>query len=155
EPENGKRIHDLRTEGSALNTVAFSPDGTALASGGADSVISLWKVTDRKITREFPAPGGYGRLGWTRAIAPSGDGEFVVVAYDTGTLAGVNIASESVVWKRQAPRDEFPTAIVMSLDKKRVLTGYENGAVRLHSAADGAVLVDLQSMPARVSAVAL
>jgi WD40 repeat protein len=155
EPENGKWIHDLRTDGSPVHTVAFSPDGKTLASGGADSVISLWNVADRKITRELPAPGEYGRLGRTRAIAPSGDGEFVVVAYDTGTLAGVNIASETVVWKRQSPQNEFPTAIVISPDKKRVLVGYENGAARLHSAAEGAVLLDLQSLPARVSAVAL
>ncbi len=155
DPATGKRLHDLRTDGSAVRTVAFSPDGKTLACGGADSVISVWNVTDRKTSRELPATGEYGRFGRTRAIAPSGDAELVVVAYDTGVLAGVNSASETVVWKRQSLRDEFPTAIVMSPDKKCVLVGYEDGAVRLRSAADGALLLDLPSMPARVSAVAL
>ncbi|HEY2251530.1 MAG TPA: WD40 repeat domain-containing protein, partial [Planctomycetaceae bacterium] len=155
DPANGEKIHDLRNDGSAIFTVAFSPDGKTLACGGADSVISVWNVTDRKSTQELPAPGSDDRLGRTRVLAPSADGAFVVVAYDTGVLAGVDIPRETLVWKRQSPRGEFPTAIVTSADKKRVLVGYENGAVRLHSAGDGALLQDLKSMPASVSAVAL
>ena len=154
DPEAGRKIGDLTAEGAAAISVAFSPDGTTLASGGADAVIRLWNVADRKLIRELPPLGSPYRPHRALALAPASDGELVIIAGDDGSLRAVNVVLEQELWIRHAPVGEFPTAIAVAADKKRILVGYEDGAVRFHAAGDGKALLDLKRMPARISAVA-
>src|SRR5262249_27516711 len=78
----------------------------------------------------------------------------VVAACDTGMLRAVDIGLEKQIWQRGAARGKYPTAIAVAPDKKRVLVGYEHGAVRLHAAGTGEVLSELKPMPATITTVA-
>ncbi len=154
DPQESKKVADLAASGPAVAVVAFSPDGTTLASGGADALIRLWNVRDRILDRELPAVGDSDRPGRTLALAPSGHGEFVIVAYNTGALHAFDMRQEKTIWKRQAPKGEFPTSVAVAPNGKQTLVGCEDGAVRLLAAGDGAVLLELKRMPATISAVA-
>src|SRR5262245_16944154 len=150
----GAKVVDLAAAGPQVMTVAFSPDGTRLASGGADAVLRLWNVEQQQLERELPFVGSDDRPGRDIGLAPSSDGSFVVAACDTGVLRAVDVGLEKQIWQRDAERGKFPTAIAVAPDRKRVLVGYENGAVRLHAAGTGEVLTDLKAMPAGITAVA-
>ena len=47
-------------------TVAFSPDGTYLASGSFDSVLHVWRVSDGSRLRTWRGKGGIFEVGSMR-----------------------------------------------------------------------------------------
>ena len=44
-------------EGGLVNSLAFSPDGTWLASGGCDRIINVWDTRSRRILKTFEGTG--------------------------------------------------------------------------------------------------
>jgi WD40 repeat protein len=67
-------------EGGTL-CVAFSGDGTLLASGGRDGVVRLWRPSDDTAMTTVE-----GHVGPVRAVAVSSDGRFVYSGGADGTL---------------------------------------------------------------------
>jgi RNA polymerase sigma factor (sigma-70 family) len=62
----GKLQHD-----ACVRAIAFSPDGTWLASSCLDDVLRIWDVTGRREIRKFP---GHGKVGGCRVLSFSADG---------------------------------------------------------------------------------
>jgi WD40 repeat protein len=77
----GRLLRQFTGHLSAVHSLAWSPDGTALASAGGDARARLWEVaTGRRLAQ---ARGGYGR----RAVSFSADGHALLVANYNGELA--------------------------------------------------------------------
>ena len=69
--KTGKRITDLTLEGRTwFSTVALSPDGKTLASGGKENEIQLWDLNTRKPQKTLT-----GQMGYVSSIlfSPKGD----------------------------------------------------------------------------------
>ncbi|MDE0300468.1 MAG: WD40 repeat domain-containing protein [Candidatus Poribacteria bacterium] len=65
-----------------INSVAFSPDGTTLASGASDGTVKLWQVETGRNTTTLAAPGWY-----SKSVAFSPDGEIIACTSETlGTV---------------------------------------------------------------------
>ena len=52
-PNEAKLIITLNEHSGNVNSIAFSPDGTLLASASDDSTIKLWHVTEPKYPMEI------------------------------------------------------------------------------------------------------
>jgi WD40 repeat protein/tetratricopeptide (TPR) repeat protein len=90
DPRSG---HVERTlwERSAVSALAFSPDGSLLATAVAGARVRLWRVETGEVVREVAAPAG----GVIRHVAFSPDGRFVAAC--TGDIVGRTPAA-AVVW---------------------------------------------------------
>lgn len=76
-PAHRRVRYTLRGHTSAVNAVAFSPDGLLLATGGADGAVQLWEVRSgllRMTLAKLPAP--------VTAISFSPDGRLVATSGD-------------------------------------------------------------------------
>ena len=71
----------IRYPSGAVNSVAFSRDGTMLAAGGSDGTVLLW---NRSLTaaRSCPSPA----RGPVRSVAFSPDGDTLAASSDEGVV---------------------------------------------------------------------
>lgn len=150
-PGQKQKIADLSKSGPAIHALALSRNGKLLASGDADGMVRIWNVPDQKLELEMPLAGSDDRPGVPQAIASVAAGRMAVVGYDAGALLATDVASQTRAWRFEGGKGRSPTAIAVSADQKRLVVGYEDGAVRLHTAADGQVESELKRLPTRVS----
>ena len=136
--------------GAVIHTVAFDPEGKALASGAADGSIVLWEPS---------AEGGWTRK-WTHAIEPVAPGIIdkamtVVFTPDGKQLAACSAGGSAIqFWNapdgrpmaRFEARDSLSGSLAMSPDGKLLAAGYygnDEHGIRVWDVATGKVIQDL------------
>ncbi len=108
-----------------VKSVAFSPDGKTLASGGGDNVIHLWDVETGKSKMTL-----IGHTHWVFSLAFSPDGK---------TLASGSVDSDIRLWdphtgqhkKTLTGHTAWVRSIVFSPDGKTLVSGSDDGSVLL------------------------
>jgi RNA polymerase sigma factor (sigma-70 family) len=79
---------------SGIKSLAFSPDGKLLASGGSDKAIRLWDVTTGKERSKLEQPNA------VEAVTFSADGKRIIIRHKTGTME-IDVQSGKVIRKEE------------------------------------------------------
>src|SRR5207244_2926994 len=136
-------------QGSMVTGVAFSPDGSKLASGGWDWSARLWDPATGRQTRLVDT-----RKGWVWAVAFSPDGRTLATAQDhRGRGVALWDVATGELTRECRGHSASVYAVAFSSDGKTLASGGQGGIVHLWDAATGAAQGRLQCR-ANVRAVA-
>jgi WD40 repeat protein len=124
--ETGASVLSFHGHDIDVNDVAFSPDGSMLATTGDDGTLRVWNSSTGDKVAAF---GGGGQV-WSPAISP--DGSMVAASWvDRGLVRIFDIASGNKVAEIRAPR-----AYGMSFSSDGKLIAFGNGGAPIATIAD-------------------
>jgi WD40 repeat protein len=127
---------ELRTlkHSSPVQSLAFSPDGSTLASGGDDNTVKLWNVSTGTELRTFK-----GHSDWVTSVAFSPDGKTMASgsADNTVKLWDTSTGTELRTLKGHSER---VNSIAFSPDGKTLASGSADNTVKLWDVSTGAEL---------------
>ncbi|MBM4039870.1 MAG: DUF1080 domain-containing protein, partial [Planctomycetes bacterium] len=108
-----------------VTSVAFSPDGTLVATASRDRTLKLWEPATGKCLRTFQ-----GHLGWAECVAFSPDGKRLASASMDGTVRVWDIETTRCLVTLDLQR--VPTrALAFPSDGKCLASGSDDGVIRL------------------------
>ena len=119
-------VTTLGSHADTVNSIAFSPDGKFLVSGGDDYVIKLWDVLRKWhiVTREHITDRAPSQV---KAVTFSADGEMIATGGRHAKLWNAHTRNEITTFKH----DEWVWAVAFSTDGKLLATGDDSGHVNV------------------------
>jgi WD40 repeat protein len=117
----------------SVNSVAFSPDGRRLITGGMDRGVRVWDAVSGQPVGELLM----GHTDAVLAVAFSPDGRYVVSSSLDGTIRLQDVASGQPVGQPLRGHNGSVTSVVFSLDGQYLVSGGEDGTIRRWSVATG------------------
>ncbi|MBW3597260.1 MAG: hypothetical protein KY475_08300 [Planctomycetes bacterium] len=130
-----------------VQSLAFSPDGELLASGGFRNV-KFWRRPRDVRLKELPGIDSPGR-----SLGRSGDGKWLAVGQENGQVKLFDLA-EGQVAKTLAGHGGSVTGVAFTKDGAKLVTGSQDKTLRVWSVADGAEIAKVET-PSPVTAVVL
>jgi WD40 repeat protein len=146
--QSGRRIHTLREQFGHPTRIAFSPDGTLVASASTDGIARVWRTSDWGLQAVLA-----GHVTALTGVAFSADSEQVVTAGRDGT-ARVFDAEGSPLFTLTGHDDWVTSARFTGGVGSNVVTSSADGTIRVWDAVFQPVLAEFADVGAPVVSLA-
>jgi len=143
-----RQIREIAREKETWRTIAWSPVGNLIASGG-DSNIVLWDAETGAALGRLS-----GHTGQIRGLAFSADGQQLATSSCDNQVKLWNIADRTLV-KTFGGHTGFASAVALSRSGKWLASGSWDRTLKLWDTATGQIKFDLQNQPGVGQAVAI
>jgi WD40 repeat protein len=122
---------DQFTFNEPIQSVAFSPDGLLIASGGNDWNVHIWDAQDGSELAVLP-----GHTDWIRSVAFSPDGQWLASGSDDRNVFVWSVADHSGAPQIVSGHEDWVRSVAFSPDSQVLATGSDDSTVRLWNVAD-------------------
>ncbi|MFN8525398.1 MAG: serine/threonine-protein kinase [Chloroflexota bacterium] len=146
-PEQPART--LSGHANQVTSVAFSPDGTLLASGGMDSRLKLWRVADGSTVRTIGA-----HRNWVSSVAFSPDGTTLASASADGSIRLWRV-SDGEQLRAISGVGWWINSVAFSPDGAHIVAGSRDGSLRIWRPEDGHAVATILAHTSPVTSVAV
>jgi LPXTG-site transpeptidase (sortase) family protein len=133
-----ERLASVQVFTGALDAVAFSPDGTILASGGRDNTIRFWNAETGELLRSSE-----GHSDWISSVAFSPDGTILVSGSRDDTVRRFD-AETGELLSVVGSHDGDVTAVAISPDGLVITSGSRDSQIKLWDGQTGEALGSLE-----------
>jgi WD40 repeat protein len=147
--QSGRRIHVLREQLGHPTAIAFSPDGTLVASASTDGIGRVWRTSDWGLQAVLP-----GSANGLLAIAFSADGEHVVVAGRDGIARVFRADTGAPLFDLAGHSDWVTSAVFTGGVGSPIVTGSVDATMRTWNAVAQPMTDELAQVGAPVSSLA-
>lgn len=128
----GRSLQQWQAHESTVVSVAFTPDGTGVVSGGVDRKVSLWEAGTGKEARSF---GETGKLDVIVGVAVSPDGKLVAAGGRRGEVVLWDLATGQE--KKRLPTDGYRLAALAFAPDGKGLAVASKSTTRFWDVAEG------------------
>ena len=135
-------VHALSDSGNGtrhVDSVAFSPDGTTLATGDANGTTCLWSAGTGRLMTVLHG----GANAKVLAVAFSADGAMVAAGYGDGSTSLWNAATSQLIGTIQDPAGKAVNSVAFSPSGATLATGDGNGSAYLWNVSNGGQSITL------------
>jgi WD40 repeat protein len=146
---DGVETATLKSRSGEITNLAFSPDGTRLASASKDWPILLWDLASQRVTAAFN-----GHTNAVNSVRFSSDSKILISASDDGTVRTWNVAAAQEQ-TRLAGHAAAALCAVVSPDGKLAASGGADHSVRLWDLAQKRLLATLAGHQAPIVSLAI
>jgi WD40 repeat protein len=131
-------IRHLQGHGHSVNSLAFSPNGSRLASGSADKTIKLWDVREGRLLSTLQEHGHY-----VYSVAFSPDGSRLASGSGDKTIKLWDVREGRLLSTLQG-HGNLVSSVAFSPDGSRLASGSNDNTIKLWDVREGRLLSTLQ-----------